>query len=271
VKGQDGTVAGDGWMLYLTAIVTICTVVFIALALGFRFKLVSQPPLIAVGAGGLGAGVGILLTRMSMLAIQPKRREVTFLRLGLGSLALAIVLMLSGVFTPFTPRLLSSGSSPLPTTPGVTAAPTPSPARSSTASPSAAGSPNPSVASAGPTASPPAVRFRGSVTLTSGGSGAGLDGLPNSSGPPYDLLLSDGGTQMAGQGFSSLALWTDARPPSADDCAKQVATQGRSTVPAGLGTQLCVRTAAGRWAYLKVTGRDSQTVLLDVEVWEKTA
>jgi hypothetical protein len=270
VTKQDRAQAGEGWMFYLTAMVAICTVAFIALALGFHFELVSAAPVVAIGAGALGLGVGVLVTRVSLLARQPKPREVTFLRLGLGGLVLAIVLLLTGTFTPFSPRPLSSHSASAATT-GASSAPAPSATPSATASPPATGFPSPPPVSSEPSASPVAIRFRGPLTLTNGGPGASLDSLPNPSQPPDDLLLSNGGTQIAGQELNSLALWTGSQPPMAQDCAKEVATQSRSTVPTGVGTQFCVRTATGRWAYLKVTGHDSQTVLLDVEVWEKTS
>ncbi|MDZ5443066.1 hypothetical protein U2F26_10030 [Micromonospora sp. 4G57] len=68
----------------------------------------------------------------------------------------------------------------------------------------------------------------------------------------------------------SIAAWKDAPPPTRQQCADLISTQGTETIPVADDSRFCVKTAADRVAYLVIKrfDRASGTYLADVTVWE---
>lgn len=121
----------------------------------------------------------------------------------------------------------------------------------------------------------PTQLFSGSITLPEG-AGRNLGILPSPNAAPYDVFFEYSFTvsnsfQFGGQGFSMLAPWTSEAAPQAADCQRQVATMSQPYIPAHVGTGICVQTASGNIAFLKLTAINtsgpSPLATADVVVW----
>jgi hypothetical protein len=143
-----------------------------------------------------------------------------------------------------------------------------SPGRSSSPPPSSSSAPTQRLQS-------DKVRFHGPLTLTplTGASGTlvHLDDLPYpSQRSPGDIYYDADNSAIRNQVSNSntLALWKQSRAPSRTECATEIGTSPRNSVPADLGTGFCVETVQGRFAFGRILSSTRQEARLDVVVWD---
>jgi hypothetical protein len=109
------------------------------------------------------------------------------------------------------------------------------------------------------------VRWTGTIAINS--NGIELDDIPPTTGGSTYTLASSSGSLVAGNG--SYAAWSGPAP-GFGQCQTYALTHGStSSLQLTSGLNLCVRTGAGRTAYVKITSlsSDGSTANADVIVW----
>ncbi len=119
-----------------------------------------------------------------------------------------------------------------------------------------------------PPAQASAVRWHGPIAINS--SGIELDDVPPITGASTSTFTNSGGYLLSGNG--SYAVWRGSSAPSYRQCHTLVQTQGStSSIQITSSLDLCVRTGAGRTAYVKITSvsSDGSTAQAQATIWNQ--
>jgi hypothetical protein len=114
--------------------------------------------------------------------------------------------------------------------------------------------------------SPSSVRWHGPIAINS--SGIELDDVPPMTGATVFTFTNSGGYLLSGNG--SYAIWQSSSAPTYSQCRTLVQTQGStSSLHLTSSLDLCVRTGAGRTAYVKITSlsSDGSTAQAQATIW----
>ncbi|MEU6590431.1 hypothetical protein ABZ923_14630 [Streptomyces sp. NPDC046881] len=72
---------------------------------------------------------------------------------------------------------------------------------------------------------------------------------------------------------ATIAQWTDSARPNQQQCSERISTQATETLPVARGDRYCVRTAAGRTAFIEVGAFNKATgsFAATAEIWDATS
>jgi hypothetical protein len=204
----------------------------------------------------LVAGVGVVLAGAVVLAVG---RRLGSWRLAVVSLVLVLVggVMVGANYGRATADHGSAQQPPGSNTP---------PANSTPNGPSTPNGTTSGTTASGGTALP--VYWTGLIGL--GAVGLNLDTSPPSPGGTGAISVSGDLLYLNDNGPTQMALWTQAGTPTADICRDWVSTHPANSLSGvNPASRICIKTAAGRYAFLRIDSRtaDGQGLQGTVTVW----